>query len=205
MKRDYIYITAIVALFLCYANLRSFHADSTAEQVSEVERTDVSAFYAPEPETIDYDAVRVSVPMWLFNTSVSHTESGNHQEENFPIKTDSVEVAVRIETRTYRDSTYEARVSGPSLGGIGPSLDWIHTYDTTREITKTNFVIPRKWWEVRATAGLLYTPEHSDLWAGITADRYIGRWSYGVSIGYALSGNPYAEVRTGFRIFSNTK
>lgn len=49
-----------------------------------------------------------------------------------------VEVPVVIENKEYSDSTYKATVSGPSIGGLGPSLDRIEVYqrNTTTTIEK---------------------------------------------------------------------
>ena len=42
---------------------------------------------------------------------------------------DSVQMKVAMETRPYSDSTYRAQVSGPRIGNLRPTLDWIETYD----------------------------------------------------------------------------
>lgn len=55
---------------------------------------------------------------------------------------DSVEVEVSMERRTYQDSTYRAQVSGPAIGGLHPSLDWVEVYNrTTTTIAKK----PSRW------------------------------------------------------------
>lgn len=54
---------------------------------------------------------------------------------------DSVEVEVPMERRTYQDSTYRAQVSGPAIGGLHPSLDWVEVYNRTTTIAKK----PSRW------------------------------------------------------------
>lgn len=203
MARDTIYliiIAGLLAFFLC----RTQKEEGKEETFTETVRTDSATFYTPDPIALDYRTVKVQVPRWLFgNVSEVPTGSADDQEENFLITADSAQcadLAIAIETRQYRDSTYEAQVSGPAFGNYRPTLDWVRTYGTTREITRTISVIPRKWWEVRATAGAFYTPTHSDLWAGVSATRFSGRWNYGASVGCGLSGEPFVEVRAGFKI-----
>lgn len=54
---------------------------------------------------------------------------------------DSVEVEVSMERRMYQDSTYRAQVSGPAIGGLHPSLDWVEVYNRTTTIAKK----PSRW------------------------------------------------------------
>lgn len=54
---------------------------------------------------------------------------------------DSVDVAVSMERRMYEDSTYRAQVSGPTIGGLYPSLDWVEVYNRTTTIAKK----PNRW------------------------------------------------------------
>lgn len=54
---------------------------------------------------------------------------------------DSVEVEVPMERRLYEDSTYRAQVSGPAIGGLHPSLDWVEVYNRTTTIAKK----PNRW------------------------------------------------------------
>lgn len=212
MKRDFYYLS-IITLLLAVIWYNAADSEAPEEATSEVVRTDTTTFFRPDPITLDYRTARVEVPRWLFSVSENPTGLADDREGNFPMTAEGsfpdslqcAEIALSVETRIYRDSTYEAQVSGPAIGTLRPNLDYIRTFSTTREITKTISVIPRKWWELRATAGAFYTPTHSDLWAGIEADRHVGRWSYGASVGYALSGSPYAEVRAGFRILRKTQ
>lgn len=54
---------------------------------------------------------------------------------------DSVEVEVPMERRMYQDSNYRAQVSGPAIGGLHPSLDWVEVYNRTTTIAKK----PSRW------------------------------------------------------------
>lgn len=54
---------------------------------------------------------------------------------------DSVEVEVAMERRMYQDSSYRAQVSGPAIGGLHPSLDWVEVYNRTTTIVKR----PTRW------------------------------------------------------------
>lgn len=54
---------------------------------------------------------------------------------------DSVEVEVAMERRMYQDSSYRAQVSGPAIGGLHPSLDWVEVYNRTTTIGKK----PSRW------------------------------------------------------------
>lgn len=56
---------------------------------------------------------------------------------NTRLVVDSVEVEVAMERKTYQDSTYRAQVSGPAIGGLHPSLDWIEVYNKTTYNTTT--------------------------------------------------------------------
>ena len=196
-KRDFVYL-AIIAALLAVVFFRHRGADTPEEEITETVRTEEAAFYRPDPIALDYHTARVVIPRWLFSVPEAQAPSED-------LTTDSVEVSVRIEERTYRDSTFEARISGPAIGNLRPTLDHIRTFGTTREVVKTISATPTKWWEVRATARALYASDRADLWAGITADRHTGRWSYGAAVGYSLSGHPIAEIRAGYRLFGGEK
>ena len=69
---------------------------------------------------------------------------------------DSVTVQVQVETRIYEDSLYRAQVSGPVVGPLAPSLDWISVRDRTRTVTET--VVRRHRFAVTAGVGAAWTP-----------------------------------------------
>lgn len=194
MKRDYIYIVIIAALL---AVLFTTGKRAEREEVKiEAVRVDSAQFWEPEPTRVECATSKVTVPRWLFFAPERSENPGKVVEE----RTDSVEIDIRTESRVYRDSTYEATVSGPTIGGHGPKLDYIRTFNTTREITRTIYAAPRKRWEVMATASALYARGQGDIWAGLTVTRHVGRLTYGASAGYSLSGHPYAEARVGIAL-----
>lgn len=199
MKRDFAYI-AIIASLLAVVIFRPRGAEAPEEKIAETVRTEEAAFYRPDPIAIDYHTARVALPRWLFNVSETPTGSGGALPER-STNPDSVEIDVRVETRTYRDSTFEAQISGPAVGSLRPTLDYIRTFSSSREVVRTISVTPPKWWEVQATAGAFCTKGHSDLWIGVSGNRRAGRWSYGAAAGYCLSGQPFAEARASFTLF----
>ena len=71
-----------------------------------------------------------------------------------PERPDSVQMRVEVETRIYDDSLYRAQVSGPAVGELHPSLDWVETYTRTQTITRT----PRTRFALTAGVGGAYTP-----------------------------------------------
>lgn len=203
MKRDFYYLS-IIAVLLAVIWYNTADSEAPEVETSEVVRTDTTTFFRPDPITLDYRTARVAVPRWLFKAPEELTE--NPTAELMEAKaTDSVDLNVTIESRTYRDSTFEATISGPAIGYLRPSLDNIRTFNHTKEITRTVAKLPDKWWEVRATAGAMFAHDRADAWAGIAADRHAGRWSYGASIGCSLAGHPVAEIRAGYRLFGGQK
>uniref|UniRef100_UPI004055BDA8 DUF6808 domain-containing protein n=1 Tax=Alistipes sp. TaxID=1872444 RepID=UPI004055BDA8 len=195
-KREYIYLFVLLLLCVWMAYYRGkSDGDLIPEPTKKVESDTTRRFAPPPVEIAPLQPFKVELPRMLF---VERTDTAYIDR----VKVDSVEVEVQMEAKTYRDSTFEARVSGPTIGGRGPTLDYCHTYHSTMTITNTEQ--PRKWWALSASAGALYA-QSPDLWAGLTIERHAGRWSYGGSVGYTLSGHPYAEVRGGWRIFGGNK
>ena len=85
---------------------------------------------------------------------------------------DSVTLDVAIEHREYRDSTYRAIVSGPVVGDIHPSLDFIETYNRTTTIT----VERPKRFAVTAGVGAAYTPKGFQPYVGVGVGVVIWRF-----------------------------
>ena len=71
-----------------------------------------------------------------------------------PERPDSVQMQVEVETRIYEDSLYRAQVSGPAVGELHPSLDWIELYARTTTQTHTR----RQRFALTAGVGAAYTP-----------------------------------------------
>lgn len=77
--------------------------------------------------------------------------------------TDSVAMQVAIETCIYEDSTYRAQVSGPVVGPLAPSLDWVEVYARTQTRTVTR----RHRFAVTAGVGAAWTPRGIQPTAGV--------------------------------------
>lgn len=68
---------------------------------------------------------------------------------------DSVTMYIELEQRIYEDSLYRAQVSGPKVGQLYPTLDWVEVYNQTRIQTVTK----RNRFAVTAGVGAAYTPQ----------------------------------------------
>ena len=191
--KDYFFLLWIVGLCFLFCYLGRDRADHIPEPTKKVETDTVRRFLPPVVDVARLEPFTANLPRLLFV---------EHHDTVEVVRVDSVLVEVEMESRTYRDSTFEARVSGPSIAGRGPTLDYFHTYNTTTTITRTEF--PRKWWSVRAGVGATFRfPTGNDLFAEVAIDRYANRWSYGASVGYTLSGDPYVEARGSFALFTS--
>lgn len=84
---------------------------------------------------------------------------------------DSTAVEVPIVQKHYRDSTYEAWVSGP----IAPNLDSIFVYPRQRTITMREYQPPNKW-HLGLTAGYAATPKGFQPYIGIGITYSIISW-----------------------------
>lgn len=140
MKKTLILIALLIVALLgsYYAGLRRGVRTVEkwiAEHTDITEHVDTTSIIAPEPaNTLPHDTVYIRVPITV--------DSGTHITEYVPVHdTTFVEVPVPIVQKTYSDSTYRAVISGPSVSGRGPSLDYIETYNKT--VTNTVYV-PQK-------------------------------------------------------------
>lgn len=79
-----------------------------------------------------------------------------------------IEIPVPMETKTYKDSTYSAQVTG-----FKATLDWIEVYQKTAYITNT--VVERHHWGASVTAG--------------PAVVFNGKWYGGLGVAIGLSYN----------------
>lgn len=79
-----------------------------------------------------------------------------------------IEIPVPMETKTYKDSTYSAQVTG-----FKATLDWIEVYPKTAYITNT--IVERRHWGASVTAG--------------PAVVYNGKWYAGLGAAIGLSYN----------------
>lgn len=87
---------------------------------------------------------------------------------------DSAQMKVAMETRPYSDSTYRAQVSGPRIGDLRPTLDWIETYDRT--ITRQQTVTKRSRFAVTAGVGAAYTPQGFQPTVGVQVGVVLWKW-----------------------------
>lgn len=146
MKRIVEIILIAVFFFLGYR----FGRQSVEATIKETIRIDTVYYENPEPiRVLPPSYASVKVPRLLFaRDTVFRTVV-------VPGGADSVELAVAVEHKQYGDSTYRAQVSGPRVGTLGPSLDWIETYNrtATRSVTK------RSRFAVTAGVGVGYTPQ----------------------------------------------
>lgn len=135
-------------LLLTAAFLLGYWLGVRSVEITETTRIDTVYYEKPEPvRVLPPTFARVKVPRLLFARDTVF--------EKVVVRGDSVELAVPVEHKQYGDSTYRAQVSGPRIGALGPSLDWIETYNrtTTRSVTRRNR------FAVTAGVGVGYTPQ----------------------------------------------
>ena len=101
----------------------------------------------PDVKTeIVHDTIRIDNPVLVTKDSVRveyvyiklEPDTVFVDRERIVVKTDSVEVPVNFERRTYGDDRYRAVVSGAAIGDMHPSLESIDIYQKT--------VRSRKYW-----------------------------------------------------------
>lgn len=135
-------------LLLTAAFVVGYRLGVRSTEVVETLRIDTVYYEKPEPvRVLPPTFASVKVPRLLFARDTVF--------EKVVVQDDSVELAVTVERKQYGDSTYRAQVSGPRIGALGPSLDWIETYNrtTTRSVTRRNR------FAVTLGAGVGYTPQ----------------------------------------------
>ena len=116
-------------------------------------RIDTIYYKRPVPASVTRRPLGVQVPRLIFAERVRPAEV----LPDTAAAADSLSGRIAFETRIYEDSTYRAQVSGPAVGPMKPSLDWIRTYDRTHTITRT--LTQRNRFAVTAGIGAAYT-EH---------------------------------------------
>ena len=107
-------------------------------QVEAVTITDIDTIWRDRPIPVNVTQTEwrtIRVPAMLFAPPDTVWQTR--------VVVDSVEVNVAMESRTYSDSTYRAQVSGPAIGGLHPTLDWVETY--SRTTTTTIKQKPSRW------------------------------------------------------------
>lgn len=124
-----------------------------SQEVVEVEHHIKTVYYErPTPVAVSTERRIVNVPRLLFAPADTVTIVRTVAVAD---NADSVTLDVAIEHREYRDSTYHAMVSGPVVGDIHPTLDFIETYNRTTTIT----VERKQRFAITANAGVLYSAD----------------------------------------------
>lgn len=156
MKRIIEIIFVVGFFFLGYY----FGRQSVEVVTTEIKRIDTVFYTKPEPiRTLPPTFTTVKIPCLLFvRDTIFKTIAVSNDA-------DSIEIPVTIEHKEYGDSTYRAQVSGPRIGTLGPSLDWIETYNRTTIRQQT--VTKRNRFAVTAGAGVGYTPQGIQLTVGV--------------------------------------
>jgi len=113
--------------------------------------------------------------------------------------TSAVVIPIPMETKTYRDSTYEAQVSG-----YNPSLDWIKVHQRTAYINVPipTPVYPKFILSPAVTAEVL--PGSVFAGTGLEAQWNRGRWGFSVEPGYGVNFLPDG-IKHGPYVLGKTK
>lgn len=168
----------------------------------ETVRVDTVFYQSPTAGPVVRRTVAVNVPRVLFAPASGQGEyrpGAPTEDDPTDGRRDSVRVELQVETRQYTDSTYRAQVSGPSIGGYRPQLDWIELY--TRERTRTTVVQRPFRWEVGPAVGAWLSTDGRGAWIGIQAQRNFGRLSLSAAGGWATGGGVYGQVVVGVNLF----
>ena len=116
---------AIIGLILCLAIV--FIAGRKSVNIPDVKNE------------VIHDTVRIEKPVLITNDSIRveyvyiklKPDTVFVDREQIIVKTDSVQIPVNFERRTYGDDRYRAVVSGAAIGDIHPSLESIDIYSKT--------------------------------------------------------------------------
>lgn len=151
MKRLILYLLAALAAGVLLFGW-GYRRGAASVAVEETTRIDTVFYPRPEPLPGTYRLADISVPVLLFAPPDTVTET-----VVVKVGADSVQMKVAMETRPYSDSTYRAQVSGPRIGNLRPTLDWIETYNRTT--TQQQVVTRRSRFALTAGVGAAYTPQ----------------------------------------------
>lgn len=165
MKRIVEIIFIAVFFFLGYR----FGRQSVEVTTKETIRIDTVFYPKPEPiRVLPPSFASVKVPRLLFaRDTVFRTVV-------VPGGGDSVEITVPVEHKQYGDSTYRAQISGPRIGTLGPSLDWIDIYNRTT--TRQQTITKRNRFAVTAGVGVGYTPQGFQPSVGVQVGVVLWGW-----------------------------
>lgn len=152
-------------LLLAAAFVLGYRLGVRSVEVVETLRIDTVYYEKPDPVRIlPPTFARMKVPRLLFARDTVF--------ETVVVQGDSVELAVTVEHKQYGDSTYRAQISGPRIGALGPSLDWIETYNRTM----TRSVTKRNRFAVTAGVGVGYTPQGFQPSVGVQVGVVLWGW-----------------------------
>lgn len=122
MAKNITYI--IVAI--CLGFIVGYICKSSDVQETTITRVDTVRVEVPKPykvEVVREVSVPIQVPTPADTVVLTRVDSI------------LVQVPVAVERREYRDSTYRAVVSGPRVGELHPSLDYMEVYNRTTTTT----------------------------------------------------------------------
>lgn len=159
-----------IALIAAFFFLGYRFGRRSAESIT-TETTRIDTVFYPKPEPVRVlppTFASVKVPRLLFapRDTVFRTVIADGS--------DSIEIPVMVERKEYSDSTYRAQVSGPRIGTLGPSLDWIETYNRTTIQQQT--ITRRSRFALTAGVGAAYTPQGFQPYVGVGAGVILWRF-----------------------------
>lgn len=139
-------VLAVVGLILCLVIV--FITGRKSVNIPDV-RTEIvhDTISIDKPVLITNDSIRVEYVYIKLKPDTVFVD-----REQIVIKTDSVQVPVNFERRTYGDDRYRAVVSGTAIGDIHPSLESIDIYQKT-EIRTISYNAPTLRPYIRGSIG----------------------------------------------------
>lgn len=163
-------LTTLAVMFgaaLLYHGCKREHVVTSSDKTTEIVYDTIPVFIdAPIPKdstVIRY--VAVSVPVYD-TIKIHHADTLSY---------DSISVTLPITQKAYKDSTYEAWVSG-----YEPSLDSIRVFQPvttiTNTITNTEIRYRQKRWGLGVQAGIGVTPSKIEPYIGIGVTYNIFSW-----------------------------
>lgn len=140
------WVTEAVALVAFFAAGWFLGRHFMKPEIIETTRIDTVFYEKPKPINTSDISISVNVPKLMF---------ARDTVDRIVVVGDSVRAEVTERTLEYRDSTYYARVSGPVIGQLGPSLDYFETYSTTT--TKTQIIRQKTTFSLSGVLGTDYS------------------------------------------------
>lgn len=165
-KRDIIYVLVILLLTvgMAYFLERNVHLgiSQPLPTIDTIKYVDTITYYKPVPKdsvVVRYQTVKLPV----------------QEKDSITGKSDSVDVVLSITQQEYKDSAYQAWVSG-----YLPKLDSIHVYNKNTTITKTQTITitqyKTKRWGIGVQVGYGYGFNKFSPYIGIGVQYNILNW-----------------------------